>query len=516
MLVIGAGAGGSAAVRKLAGHNLDILCLEQGDFLNYSSLPSNYLNWFSLGNLHLNAMPKKRKELPQIIVNDDESPIKVSFFNGVGGSTILYSGHYPRFHPKDFECKDSSSSWPISYAEIEPFYDENQKYTPVAGLEGDPAYPTIRNLLPPVPLGPMGERIASGFNSLGWHWWPSYSAIATREFGHHGKCINLGNCNFGCPQMAKGSSDISHWRDSLKLGVRIRTGCTAKSIQATTSGEVQGAIYEDGQGQLVFQPAKVVILAAGGIGSPVLLLNSKTSIHVNGLANSNGLIGKNLMMHPLAYVEGIYEENLDSDLGPQGCCIASHEFVNPPESRLHEGGYTLQVLRGPGLAESALRMFKRGLYVLGKNNTNDLVKFYNHTAQMSVIVEDLPDLQNQVYIDDKGSNSKIGIRYKLSHLSKKRLVSGMNAAKEVLRESGAVKITEFAPVPDSGWHIMGTCRMGKSPDNSVVNAVGETHEIKNLFIADSSVFSSASSVNPAATVHALGLLVAAEVLKRLI
>ena len=113
-------------------------------------------------------------------VNEENSPISVANFNGVGGGTILYAGHFPRFHPSDFRVKSLdgvADDWPIDYDTLAPYYDENDRMMGVAGLAGDPAYPPKPAVMPPLPLGKSGQALAQGFNKLGWHWWPSDSEI---------------------------------------------------------------------------------------------------------------------------------------------------------------------------------------------------------------------------------------------------------------------------------------------------------------------------------------------------
>jgi choline dehydrogenase-like flavoprotein len=129
-----------------------------------------------LGDFGLSPNLRGRKEDCPII--DSESPIAISNFNAVGGSTILYAAHFPRFHPRDFKTKTFDGvgeDWPVDYARLAPYYDLNARMMGVAGLAGDPAYPPHDFPLPPVPMGKVGETLARGFNKLGWHWRPSGS-----------------------------------------------------------------------------------------------------------------------------------------------------------------------------------------------------------------------------------------------------------------------------------------------------------------------------------------------------
>lgn len=510
VLIIGSGAAGSAVARSLADSKLRIVCLEQGVKVREEEFPANQVNWQSKNVRKFSHLPTVRGDSWFTPIDDLESPIKIANYYGVGGSTILFSGHYPRFHEFDFKTLSNEglgADWPITYSDLEIFYEQNRKYTPVAGLEGDPAYPPIKNLLPPVPIGAMGEVLADGFNKLGWHWWPSYSAIATRKFGHHNECLNVGTCNLGCPQRAKSSSDISYWIDALKLGVELREGCKAEEVITGQGAKLHEVIYTTRANDKFNQPSSVVVLACGGIATPGLMLKSIKK-NPSGLSNSSNLVGKNLMLHPLVYVEGIYDKDLNSDYGPQGCCIASHEFAGGKSFGYKHRGFTMQVVRGPSPVTSALRWHKRKRLKPGTSFFSEFKTLHNRTSHITVITEDLPENTNRVTVHRNSANRidvKYKVEYKLSDSSKKALSAGTKKAKEILQASGAKEIIAFAPVADSGWHIMGTVRMGQNRQDSVVDAFGESHDDPGIFVADSSVFVTSSSVNPTATIHALAL-----------
>ena len=521
VIVIGAGAAGAAVSFGLAKSGISVICLEQGDYTDPSTYPSTEIGWEKYKFSVFNSDPNVRKGKADYPINNANSPISVANFNAVGGSTILFSGHYPRMHPSDlrtFSLDGVASDWPISYDELEMYYNRNQENVAVAGLAGDPAYPPINNLLPPVPLGKMGQVLADGFNKKGWHWWPAYSAIATRDFHTQNKCINLGPCNLGCPQGAKSSADVTYWPKALNLGAKLLTNCRVTEIIASSADEVSGVKYIH-NGEEKFLTSKIVVLACNGVGTPRILLNSKSQFAQNGLANSSGLVGKNLMLHPLAYIEGEFSENLDSNLGPQGCSISSQEFYESDSSRGFVRGYTMQVLRGPSPVEYIIGNLKRKSMRWGQAQIEEFISKYNKTAHISIVCEDLPDIGNYVDLDptqvDADGIPAPRINYKLSENTKKMLAHGIRRAEEVMTASGAIKTLSFAPVRATGWHLMGTARMGSDPHNSVVNEWGQTHDVSNLFIADSSIFVTSSGVNPAATIQALALKVSDGVIERL-
>ena len=278
VLVIGAGASGAAVAWSLTETKMKIVCLEQGEWVNPQDYPSAHMDWESRWLNQFSYDPNIRARQTDYPVNNTDSPIQVANFNGVGGSTILYAGHFPRFHPSDFRVKTLdgvAEDWPIDYQTLEPFYDENDRMMGVSGLQGDPAYPPKPALMPPVPLGRSGTILANGFNKLGWHWWPSDSAVATKQYDGRDQCINLGACVAGCAQGAKASTDITYWPHAIRDGVELRTRCRVREIIIRKDGMAGGAIYYDKRGEERKITAEVVILACNGIGTPRLLVNSK-------------------------------------------------------------------------------------------------------------------------------------------------------------------------------------------------------------------------------------------------
>ena len=124
-------------------------------------------------------------------------------FNAVGGSTIHWTAHTPRFHPSDFRVRSLdgvADDWPITYADLEPYYDLNDAWMGCSGIAGDPANPPRSpRPMPPLPLGPDGERIARGFDRLGWHWWPSDSYITSTPYRGRAPATTAGPAGWAAP-----------------------------------------------------------------------------------------------------------------------------------------------------------------------------------------------------------------------------------------------------------------------------------------------------------------------------
>ncbi len=521
VLIIGSGASGAAVAWSLAETKMRILCLEQGEWMKPTDFPSNGRDWEARRYGDFDISPNRRGRATDYPVNDDHSVMKVANFNGVGGGTILYTAHWPRMHPSDFRVKSLdgvADDWPVDYATLEPFFAENDRMMGVSGLAGDPAYPPHQPPMPPLPLGKTGARYARAMNRLGWHWWPSESTIATTEYDGRAACINLGHCTPGCAQGAKASTDITYWPHAIRAGVELRPRCRVKQVTTNAAGMATGAIYYDGDGIERFQAAEVVILACNGIGTPRLLLNSASPRFPDGLANSSGLVGRNLMLHPWPQVRGYVDEMMDGDHAPM-LTLWSKEFYETDPARDFVRGYTLQFARGTGVVNEAITSAAAGILPWGKDHHRAFRAMAYHRLQIGVACEDLPEAHNRVTLDPvlRDSNGIPGakIDYTISENTRRMMEHGIARASEILIEAGAKNLYTSRTLLNSPGHLLGTARMGNDPRTSVVNAWGRSHDVRNLFIVDGSIWVTSGGVNPTSTIQALALYIADSMKKRL-
>ena len=182
VLVIGSGAAGAAVSKRLSDRGARVVCLEQGDWVKPREYPSTKPDWgiqLKRGRLHFNPNVRRLPE-DYPVVPKGEHPPEVLMYNAVGGSTIHWTGHFPRFHPSDFRVRaldGVSDDWPLTYQELEPYYEANDLEMGVAGLAGDPCNPPRKERpTPPLPLGVLGETIGRAFDKLGWYWWVTKTA----------------------------------------------------------------------------------------------------------------------------------------------------------------------------------------------------------------------------------------------------------------------------------------------------------------------------------------------------
>ena len=493
VLIIGSGASGATVAWSLANTNMRIVCLEQGDCVSPNYDPSNRRDQGSHTYGDFATLPIRRGSPADYPINDIGSPIKIVNVNSVDCSTIMCMGQFPRLHPSDFKVRSLdgvADDWPIDYDTLEPFYAESDRIMRVSGLAGDPAHPPKQPPMPLLPLGKSGSHLAEAINRLDWQWWPSDATIA--------------------------STDIAYWPHAIRAGVELRTACRVREITLNEHGMASGVVYYDRDGKEHFQGAEIVVMACNGVGTPRLMLNSISGKFPNGIANSSGLVGKNLMLHPNGYAYGCVDDPMDSR-GPT-LCLTSQEFCETEARRDFVRGYTFQfVLGAPSILETMV-FAANGRLPWGEGHHRVYRHMMEHRIGTAVVCEDLPEGHNQLTLDpvlrDSHGIPAPKIDYTLGQNSRKMLAHGVARAKEILAATGARDIACEVPLPSAGSDILGTARMGPDPERSVVNEWGRCHDVKNVFIVDGSIWVTSGGVNPTSTIQALALYVADSIKQR--
>lgn len=512
VLIVGAGPSGAVYAKYLSSWGFHVVCLEQGEWINTGDYTGNRpeyeLSMFGVWSKDQNV----RRSGADYPCNVAESEILPVMFNAVGGGSIHYGAQWPRLLPSDFRVRTldgAAEDWPISYEDLAPYYEQTDIDFAVSGMAGDPAYPDgAAPPMPALPINDYGRRVATGFNKLGWSWWPAPNAIATRNTKGLVPCVRYGTCEAGCPNGSKSSADITHWPTALKQGATLITGARVHQITTDADGLASGATFIDRTGTDHHIRADVVVLAANGIGTARLLLLSQSERHPDGLANSSGLVGRNLMLHPTAMTVGVYDETFESWKGPSGQNIHSNEFYETDASRgFIRGAKWLTMPTGGPLVASMLKPRERGAH--GKQLLNDIQEVLGHSVLLVTVSEDLPNVDNRIELDPTLTDST-GIPaprviYQRGENNIRMLDWHLDRMTEALDASGAQTVYRHDIMPDQPGHLLGTARMGNDPTTSVVNSFGCTHDVPNLFIADGSVFVTSGGVNPTSTIVALAL-----------
>lgn len=514
VLIVGAGAAGSAAAWSLSRQGLRVTCLEQGRWIDQSEYPHSRPDYELARQTDFHKDPNIRQWPEDYPVNTENTPIHPLMINAVGGSTIHWSGHFPRMRPSDFRVctlDGVADDWPLSYWDLEPFYDLNDSMIGVSGLAGDPGNPPRSpRQTPPLAFDAACSIYLRGLDRLGWHWWPSDNALISSPFGQdRSPCNACGPCDIGCPIGAMSSAHVTYWPLAIAQGVELITHARVEQITVNTNGRATGAVYYDKSGIRHQHTAAVVIMAANGIGTPRILLNSVSAPFPSGLANRSGLVGTHLMFHPVAFVTGVFDERVDGQQGPIGGLMNCQEFYETDRSRGFLRGFGLQLSRNVGPLTTALGGLIGGPVPWGVGHHRALRTRYRHALTITTMLEDLPEFRNRISLDPKLKDADgipaPRVDYRLGSNSRNMLPFAIARARDLCEASGAAEIFVDSLVQDSGWHLMGTCRMGNDPQHSVVDQWGRSHECSNLFVMDGSVFTTSGAVNPTSTIQAIAL-----------
>ena len=513
VVIVGAGPSGAVAAKRFAEAGFSVICLEQGDYPDYTLAEKNGLEFELTKDRHFDSNPNNRGRPDDYPINLIESVVAPQMWNGVGGSTVLYAGAWHRFRPSDFRVRTLdgvADDWPISYEDLAPYYDRVAMDFSVSGIEGDPAYPPHEVPLPPFDLTEMEWKMIRAHDRLGWHWWPGSNGIATVKHNNLEPCIRRGRCLWACFDGAKASPDRTHWPVARQLGVTLSTQARVLRVETGKDSLATGVIYVDRRdGKEHFVRAGMTVIAANSLGTTRLLLNSASKTHPDGLANSSGMVGKRLMMHPYSTVTGLFEDSFENWQGPFGQRLYSLEFAETRENTGFVRGAKWQMM-GTGGPLNAVGPFPWGDNVgWGKDFHQTVHNRFGRSIAWGIMAEDLPEERNMVVLDPELKDSDgmpcPKVIYSYSENTRRLVDYNMRMASEGLREAGAYEVVQSPLLRETGWHMLGVCVMGNDPSTSVVNSYGQTHDVPNLYIMDGSVMPTSSCVNPTGTVAALAL-----------
>jgi choline dehydrogenase-like flavoprotein len=511
VVVVGTGPTGAAAAWRLATQGLDVLCIERGGWVEAAATPAGAPDYELQRRGRWHANPNVRGWEEDEPVDDAESPIRPMVGHAVGGSSIWWSAHMPRFRHEDFRMRSLDGvgdDWPIDHDTLAPWYELNETEIGLGGVAGDPSAPQRRNGLRTLPTaGPCGRRFAGAFDRLGWHWWPVDLTLGRPEDGNE-PCTHIGPCDVGCAARRRQSSDRIYMRRALAAGARLLTRTRALELEHDADGHVTALVCA-GEGGRFRVKGRRFLLAANGMGTPRLLLLSRSGAFPDGLGNRSGLVGRNLMLHPYAKVEGLFDEPLGTWTSGQKAGIISFEFFSTRPGNDFKRGVKLQLNFGPQPYALAMGATLGARLPFGRAHHAEFERRFDRIAGISICAEDLADPENRITLSgtlvDRDGLPAPKWTYRLSDNSRRSLDFGMARGAEVLREAGAGELFEIPLQRDAGFHIMGTARMGADRETSVADPFGRVHDSDNLFLIDASVFVTSSSANPTATAQALAL-----------
>lgn len=496
VVIIGSGAGGGTLGNELAQKGVSVVILEAGgrheieDFVNDE--------WQSFANI---SWLDKRTTSGTWRVAKDFSGLPAWIVKAVGGSTIHWAGASLRFQEHEFKARTtygeiagaSLLDWPLTLAELEPYYARAEDKLGVTGTNGIPRLPGNNNY----------KVMAAGAKRMGYRdFHTGNMAINSEPRDGRDACHQAGFCFQGCRFGAKWSTLYAEIPKGEATGkLEVRPNSQALQIQHDDSGRVTGVLYADAEGNQHVQKARVVAVAGNSIESPRLLLNSASSKYPDGLANSSGLVGKNYMRHMTGSVYAIFDKPVNMYRGTTMAGIVKDESRHDT-SRGFVGGYEMETL-SLGLPFMAA-FLDPGAW--GRDFTSAL-DMYENMAGMWLVGEDMPQESNAVTLHPT-EKDQYGLPVPNVHFDDHAndLAMRNHAFKQggaLYQSVGAIRVIETPPYPST--HNLGTNRMSERPQDGVVNKWGQTHDIKNLFVSDGSQFTTGGAENPTLTIVSLAI-----------
>lgn len=496
VVVVGSGAGGGTVANELAQKGINVVVLEAGgrheieDFVNDEWGSFSQISWLD-----------KRTTSGSWRVAKDFAGLPAWIVKAVGGSTVHWAGASLRFQEHEFHIKTTYGEiaganlqdWPITLAEMEPYYERAEDKMGVTGTHGIPRLPGNNNY----------KVLAAGAKKLGYkEFHTGNMAINSEPRDNRGSCQQIGFCFQGCKSGAKWSTlytEIPKGEDTGHLEVRPRS--QVLQIQHDDRGLVTGVLYADKDGEQHVQKARIVCVAGNSIESPRLLLNSASSMFPDGLANSSGQVGRNYMRHMTGSVYAIFDKPVHMYRGTTMAGIVRDES-RLDTKRGFVGGYEMETL-SLGLPFMAAFLDPGGW---GKSFANAM-EGYDHMAGMWLVGEDMPQESNRITLHTTEKDAyglpipNVHFDDHANDVAMREHAFGRGSA--LYDAVGAKRTIHTPPYPST--HNLGTNRMSADAKDGVVNKHGQTHDIKNLFVSDGSQFTTGGAENPTLTIVALAI-----------
>lgn len=468
-VVIGSGPGGSSFAYGLSQRGLTVVVIDEGEPIRHDGADLSPVHFYKFG------------DRPHI-----------------GGMTKFYGASMYRLREMDFRPIEMeagiSPGWPISYADLEPFYGIAERLYKVHGSsENDPTDPPRSTPWPHDPIPHQGpglelvERLATRAGAA-----VSYIPRALDyDPAGGGKCVLCQHCDaYFCPRDARVDAEIGALRPAVKTGlVKVLHGATCERVLTSPDGRRAIGVRVKRAGEEFTIHSPVVAVGCGVIGTPVMLYRSRTDRHPNGLANGSGAVGRYFTAHTQGWVFAIKPAVQRTSFHQKTFAIQSYYQSAP------DWPYPTGAIQAAGYIEP-LGMSRRHRPFVSALLYNSL--------QMFVMTEGIPGPETGFHLTDSGATLMNEPRQ-----NKRTFATLRRHAKRLIRQAG---YPVFAPgVYDTRWHGVGTARMGHDPATSVVDANCKAHDVDGLYVVDASALTSPGAVNMSLTIVANALRVAAHV-----
>ncbi len=522
-VVVGSGSAGGIVAKELATAGLSVVVLEQGPRLEPAQFEHDEFKYFFRSGIVNDPDLQPQTFAPTPNQDATKNAGRLLYARLVGGGSVHFTANYWRFREIDFieatrhgpVSGTGLADWPITYADLEPYYTTAEWELGVSGAPGPFDPPRSRPYpMPPLPVKSSGVLFERGAKKLGLH--PQSTPLAVLSQPYHGRnaCHHCGFClGFGCEFGAKSATLYTVIPIAEATGrCEIRPNSYVSRVEVDDrSGRVTGVVYFDEHKVERRQTARAVVLCANGAETPRLLLMSASNRFPHGLANSSGFVGKHLMFNGYVTAGGTFERLLN-EWKSVAASRMIHDFYDTDPARGFYGGGGIDA-RFPGYP---IVFALGGLFggmgkdapTWGAEYKRMLRDSFSRTMYVAGHTTSLPLESNAVSLDPtlKDAWGLPALRFTYQDhpddLATMRFLQGK--AVEILEAAGA-KRTWADPVQPSNFavHLLGTCRMGNDPRTSVVDRYHRTHDVPNLFLCDGSSLVTSGRGQPTCTIQAL-------------
>lgn len=512
--IIGSGVAGALIAHELSKAGFRVTLIEAGGTIDRPQALQRYrgalIRDLAAPYPRFHAAPIPESRGTDYFGGQSSPDYRPGYLKQVGGTTWHWTGMTPRFLPSDFELHRRYGvgvDWPINYQALEPYYLKAEIALGVAGDSSDDhgSPRSGRYPMPPIPMPYSDQKVAE---RLAKHKIPVKVFPAARNsqpYHDRPSCCGNNTCTPICPIGAQYSANTDV-ENAQKLGARLIEQAVVYRFDCDAESNITTAHYKTSDGESHKVVAKWFVVAGNSIESPRLLLMSANSRAPQGIANSSGMVGRNLMDHVIFFKTFKMPVPLYSGRGPQG--VSGVMVGRDGEFRKKYAAVKLFLSNDINVQEIASRT------VEDQANWSRIAEVIRnkaiHQGCIGGELEPLPAVGNCVTLDE-GRIDPLGlplpkIEYQLSDYLNQGIAKWLPFADDLITKMGAVQTSSF--VQHSSHHPCGTLRMGDDATTSVVDRNCRSHDHKNLFVAGSSVFPTMGTANPTLTISALSLRLA--------
>ncbi len=529
VLVIGSGVAGALVASRVARKGANVIIMEAGPRVDRAASVRRYQSASAKTPESAYAQaafaPHPETDKPYAFyAQKGPRPFNSTYLRQVGGTTWHWLGTAIRLVPDDFEMKSRFGlgvDWPISYADLEPWYCQAEQELEVAGDNDDDLgsprsapYP-----FPPIAQSFLDRAWRNALQASDYKVRPTPQARLSKASGDRPACHGSASCIPICPIQAKYDATI-HVARAQSLGARLLTETCANFIECRPDGRVEAVrfIRSDGATGRVF--ARVVCVAGNGVETPRLLLASASESFPGGVANRSDQLGRNLMDHPIQLSWALARQPVWPYRGPG----ATSGIENYRDLKDRGANSALRFEFGnegwnwpTGAPESTAReLALSGLR--GKALDTALREQTSRHIRVAALTEQLPLASNRVTLDrtqiEKTGLPRPAIFFQLDRYTERALANAKHLHEDMFAKIGVEAFWHKDDAQGAG-HIMGTARMGDDAATSVVDKDLRAHAHRNLFLVGAAVFPTGGTANPTLTIAALALRAADAILSSL-